>query len=72
MSKGRCTYEPIAEREVPLNVRFDVPRRNQGQMIEIAYGGTGRYEHDDGDAYKRIFDASDRITTYYRRRCRRA
>ena len=64
----RTTYERCAEAEVPDGVRFDVPRRNQGQIVEVAYGGFDQAEHDVGDPYKRVHDQSDRSTTYYRLR----
>lgn len=59
-------YIEISASRIPGNVRFDVPRRNQGQHVEVAFGGFGRYEHDDGDQYKRIVDRSTGRTTYYR------
>ena len=59
-------YTQINESDVPSGVRFDVPRRHQGQIIEVAYGGWGRYEHDDGAEYKREIDRSDRSAAYYR------
>lgn len=51
-------YIQIDESQLPDNVRFDVPRRHQGQMIEVAYGGFDRSEHDVGDLYKRERDLS--------------
>jgi len=56
MAKGK--YVRCNESDVPERVRFDVPRANQGQIVEIAYGGFGRYEHDVGDPYKRVIDRS--------------
>jgi hypothetical protein len=67
-------YQPIQSAQIPPGVRFDVPRRNQGQIIEVAYGGFGRSEHDDGDLYRRVFDQSeppgspDRVRYYKRKR----
>lgn len=49
-------YVVIAKADIPPGVRFDIPRRNQGQIIEIAYGGFSRAEHDDGDPYMSIRD----------------
>jgi hypothetical protein len=56
--------------DIPAGVRFDVPRRLQGQTVEVAYGGFDRAEHDDGDPYKRVTDRSigPKATTYYRAR----
>jgi len=61
-----AAYQPISRAEVPLDVRFDVPRQHQGQMVEVAFGGFDRGEHGDGDPYKRIVDRSARETTFYR------
>lgn len=61
-------YIKCRESDVPDNVRFDTPRRHQGQIIEIQYGGFSRYEHDEGDPYKRVIDHSvGGSKTYYRR-----
>lgn len=51
-------YVEIRESEVPARVRFDVPGRLQGQIVEIAYGGWSRGEHDEGDPYQRVTDRS--------------
>jgi hypothetical protein len=59
-------YEECCEAAVPASVNFDVTPRNQGQTVEVAYGGFGRAEHDAGDPYKRITDRSTRSVTYYR------
>lgn len=56
---GNGKYVECWEREIPEGVRFDVPRRNQGQMIEVAYGGFGRYENDEGAPYKRVTDRGE-------------
>lgn len=65
MSK-KHNYVRCDLKDIPAGVCFSVPGRNQGQIIEVAYGGFGRAEHDDGDPYKRICDGSDASTTYYR------
>jgi len=62
----KLTYEKCAEAEIPGKVRFDIPGHLQGQIVEVAYGGFGRYEHGPGDPYKRVTDRSDRSVTYYR------
>ncbi len=60
-------YEPCREKDVPGNVRFDVPERLAGGMVEVAYGGFGRAAHDEGDPYKRVTDhAAHGAVTYYR------
>lgn len=62
-------YALIDRSELPANLRWDVPRRNQGQTVEVAYAHQTpktRSEADDGDHYKRVTDHSDRSVTYYR------
>lgn len=64
-------YVEISESEIPAGVRFDVPGRNQGQVIEVAYGGFNRASHDAGDPYKKVTDRSVPVgrasrVTYYR------
>lgn len=56
MTTIRPAYTKIDEGALPRGVRFDVPRRNQGQIIEVAYGGFRRAEHDEGDPFKRVTD----------------
>lgn len=60
-------YEQCKEADIPAGVRFDVPRRQQGQIVEVAFGGRRRDEHDVGDPYKRVTDRSVGEVTYYRR-----
>ncbi len=60
-------YVRIQASEVPAGVRFDVPAHNQGQIVEVAYGGFDRAEHGAGDPYKRVTDRSDRSVAYYKR-----
>ena len=62
-------YIQCTENEVPEDVRFHVSGRNQGQMIEVAYGTFGRSEAGPGDPYKRVHDRSigPNAVTYYRR-----
>jgi len=63
---------PLAE--VPGYLRWDVPARNQGQIVEIAYA-CDRYAADEacpGDEYQRVTDqsvptGSAARTRYYRR-----
>lgn len=64
----KYTETPAAS--VPNTVRFDTPARFQGQIVEVAYGGNSRHEHDDGAPWKRVIDRSlapshpDRETYY--------
>lgn len=69
MTTKTYTYRAIPESEIPDGVRFDVTRRNQGQIIEVAYGGKSRYEHGEGDRYQRVLDRSmgPDAYTFYRR-----
>ncbi len=62
----RCTAD-----EVRHDVRWDVPERNQGQTIEVAYARATPVAHAacEGDEYKRVTDRSldPRLVTYFRR-----
>ncbi len=57
---------------VPDGLRWDVPRRHQGQDVEVAYATPNdRYEQDDGAIYRREIDHSDPApcdSAYYYRR----
>lgn len=60
----------ISETEIPNSVRFDTPRQNQGQILEVSYADVKPHksEASDFDAkYKRIIDHSTQTTTFYRR-----
>jgi len=59
---------PIPSWEVPAGVRFDVPRRNQGQIVEVSFGTFGRAEADSIDPYMRVTDHSDGQRRTYKRR----
>jgi hypothetical protein len=61
-------YKRITSDQLPKGLRFDVPKQNQGQAIEIAYGGFSRGEHSDGDPYRRVTDRSigPAAVTYYK------
>lgn len=63
---GKHEYKPCAESDVPGNVRFDTPRRWQGQLVERAYGGWSRAEHDVGDPWKRVTDHTTGAVSYFR------
>lgn len=58
MMTSKHKYVRCSENDIPAGVRFDVPQRNAGQIVEIAYGGLGRAEHDEGDEYMRRHDRS--------------
>jgi hypothetical protein len=66
-------YVKIEAYDLPAGLRFDVPRRNQRQIVEIAYGGPRHQasEYDDDAQYKRVTDRSEPAgearVTYYRR-----
>lgn len=65
-------YEPISSEQVPPGAAWDVPRQNQGQIVEVAYSDgapprPGRAENNRGDLYQRVRDTSDGSVTYYRR-----
>lgn len=51
-------YDECSEQDIPTTVRFDTPGRNQGQFVEVQYGGWSRFMHDVGDPYKRVIDHS--------------
>lgn len=51
-------YIKIEAGQIPEGIRFDVPGRAGGQVVEIAYGTFGRGEASRGDPYKRITDRS--------------
>ena len=66
---GRPEWEVYTEcdaADVPAGVRFDTPRRNQGQIVTYSYGTTGRGEAGYGDPYMMRHDASDGEVTHYR------
>jgi hypothetical protein len=62
-------YEPCNLSDIPDGVTFDVPPRNQGQIVEVAYGDFGRAPNDHGDPWKRVQDKSlpGWPVQYYRR-----
>lgn len=61
-------YIEIPAAQVPEDIRWDVPARNQGQIVEVAYGDHRRYgsEANHGAPYKRVTDHSEGSVTYYR------
>jgi hypothetical protein len=70
----RTTYQQVPASEIPATIRWDVARRDQGQIVEVAYADypAGRYEASVGSPYKRITDQSEPIgaperVLYYRR-----
>ena len=52
---------------MPEGLRFDVPRRHQGQIVEIAYADERPYasEADAGSRYKRVTDGSTGSVEYF-------
>lgn len=59
---------PIPSWEVPEGVRFDTPRRNQGQIVEVSFGTFDRAEADSIDPYMAVTDHSDGSHRTYKRR----
>ena len=63
-------YVEISKTDVPGDIQFDVTGRNQGQIVEVAYGGRDphpRGEYSAGEPFKRVIDTSEgRTPTYYR------
>jgi len=60
------TYVTIPASAIPTNVRWDVPARNQGQIVEVAYAEAVKspYEAGYGSTYRRTTDRSDGSVTY--------
>lgn len=65
----RHTYVPIAERELPETIRWDVPPENQGQIVEVAYADDPPEPSPacSGCVYRRVTDRSDGSVSYWRR-----
>lgn len=40
----RHVYRPVPAARVPTQLRWDVPKPNQGQIVEVAYADTPRTE----------------------------
>jgi len=59
-------YTKCKKADVPGGVRFDIPLHCQGQIVEVEYGGFGRYVHGDGAPYKRVTDRSDGTVEWFR------
>lgn len=72
MTKPNSQYTAIPASEVPGDLVWIIPRRNQGQIVEVAYsngvpdGRSVNYDADEGARYKRVTDRSDRSVIYYR------
>lgn len=58
---------PIPSWEVPAEIRFDVPARNQGQIVEVSYGTFDRGEAGSADPYMQVHDHSDGSHRIYKR-----
>lgn len=61
-------YTRCQESDTIAVERWDVPRRHQGQIVEVAFGRPGHHrdESDDGDEFKRVTDRSVPSVSYYR------
>lgn len=68
-TKQKIVYVEVQSSEVPAGLRWDVPARNQGQIVEVAYAAWPwtAAEAGHGDEWQRVFDASDRSLAYFRR-----
>ena len=64
-----ANYVKCEPSDVPENIRFDVPLRNQGQIVEVAFGVPNQVRSiaDDGDPYMRITDHGDGSVQFYKR-----
>ena len=67
-------YHPIPVADLPENLRWDVPPRNGGQIVEVAYASRRPTAAPAirGAAYRRVTDTSIPVdgagrVTYYRR-----
>ena len=67
LENGTAEYIPCDLADIPNGVRFDVPRQNQGQIVEVAYGVIGRAPGERGDAWKSVTDRSISTTPKYYR-----
>lgn len=69
MSSERSRYVEIAREAVPEGLRWDVPRQNQGQIVEVAYADAPAEASEAcfGSEYRRVRDRSDGRVTYHRR-----
>lgn len=69
-------YERITFTQVPEGIIFHTLRRDQGQIVTVAWGDRSQAEHGPGDPYKRVIDQSlptghpDREVYYKRVRSR--
>lgn len=65
------TYTEVPAAEVPGSLRWDTPRREQGQTLETSYAQPGaRGEAGHGGLWMRVTDHSlplAEATTYYKR-----
>ena len=63
------SYRPIPASAVPAGLRWDVPPRHQGQIVEVAYAdaGRGRYAASEGDEYRQTTDRSTGEVAYAQR-----
>lgn len=66
MTTRKFNYVPCSEADIPEGIRFDTPRSNQGQMVEVSYGTFGRAEAGPGDPYERDIDHADGTVEYFR------
>jgi hypothetical protein len=71
---SKRTYQPVPGADVPQDIIWTTPRRNQGQTVEVSYslgipaGKTAGMEAGHGDPWMRETDHSDGTVTYFRYR----
>lgn len=66
---GLACYVPIDAKDVPSNLRWDVPPRNAGKIVQVSYADIGSIAPAElGSLYKRRIDASDGLVEYFKRR----
>lgn len=62
----------VKDTSPPRKARWDVPGRNRGQIVEVAYASGSRSEADEGALFQRVTDTSlptdhpERVTYYVR------
>lgn len=65
-------YRTVPAADVPGNIIWHTPGRNQGQIVEVSYsrgipaGKAADMEADEGAPWKRVKDTSVPETIYYK------
>lgn len=65
----RHVYRPVPAARVPTQLRWDVPKPNQGQIVEVAYADAPGHASPAGagSTWLRRHDHADGSVTCYRR-----